>query len=380
MKTLLSALLMPETAPTINDIGALLLFFDSLSYYRPTESGPAENEKDDLFRDLCTGYAPAPLDEDLNRFNRLLHELENSRSDDLARLFASAKSPITTGEVRDRTETTTGGILTALHADTNKAAHIQYKERLWQARLVLKLAEILDRREREVREGLAHITSAEKKIFSSLEGGGDTDQADFEQFSDLEQLSGRTEYSEACSTGASSMLASIRLKAWTELFLIDSSPDRPFILALTNSDYGSSILDGYENLWRKIPEKLFSLSIPSIPGLGSNESVNKQYFLRKSKLYSSVHEQLEYFNNILVQAGNQGKTSGFNIHPGHVEAWEKAVKIEFPESASGSRKLDFYCFPGSPPGVLLQKLFSHGLPGSASGEKSSAAILAVLHV
>jgi len=380
MKTLLSALLMPETAPTIHDIGGLLLFFDSLSYYRPTESSPADSEKSDLFQDLCAVYAPAPLGEDLNRFNRLLHELENSRPDDLARLFASAKSPIATGEVRDKTETTSGGVLDALYTDTAQTAHIQYKERLWQARLVLKLAEFFDRREREVREGLSHISSTEKKIFSFLEGDDDTDQEDLKQSSDLEQLVRQTDFSDVHSTGTSSMLASLRLKAWSELFLIDSSPQRPFIWALTNPDCGGSILDGYENVWKKIPEKLFSLSIPSIPGLGSNEPVNKQYFLRKNKLRSTLHDQLEYFNNILIQASNQEKATGCNIQPEHIEAWEKAIKIEFPESAPCSRKLDFYCFPGTPPGVLLQKLFHLGPLGSASGQENSAAILAVLHV
>ena len=369
---------MPETAPTIHDIGSLLLFFDSLSYYRPTESDSAAIEEEDLFRDLCIGYAPAPLGEDLNRFNRLLRELENSRSDDLARLFASAKSPIATGEVRDKTETTTGGVLAALHADTSKTAHIQYKERLWQARLVLKLAEFFDRREREIREGLAHISSAEKRLFSFLEGD-DSDQADFEQSADLVQLARRTENSESYSTGASSMLVSLRLKAWAELFLADSCSDRPFILTLTNPDCGSSLLDGFENIWRKIPEKLFSLSIPAIPGLGSNESINKQYFFKKNKLHSTVHDQCEHFNNILEQAGNQGETSGLNIHPAHVKAWEQAIKIEFPESAPDSRKLDFYCLPGTPPGVFLQKLFNLEPPDSPSGHKNCAAILAVLH-
>ena len=93
-----------------------------------------------------------------------------------------------------------------------------------------------------------------------------------------------------------------------------------------------------------------------------------------------MHDQREHFNNILLQAGNQGKTSGLNIHPEHVEAWEQAVKIEFPDSASGSRKLDFYCLPGTPPGVFLQKLFNLEPPESPSGHKNCAAILAVLHV
>ena len=367
---------MPETVPTVRDVGSLLLFFDSLSYYLPTEADSVGSADYDLFRDHCIGYAPAPLGVDLNRFNRLLHELENSRADDLARLFASAKSPITTGEVRDNTETTTGNVFTALHTDNNETAHLQYKERLWQARLVLKLAELLDKREREVKEGLAHITSAEKKILSTLEGD-DAFQGDIERSSDLEKTTGRSEYSDTYSTVGSSVLASLKLRAWAELFLTDSSPDRPFILVVSNSDYGSRILDGYENVWHRIPEKIVSLTIPAIPDLGSSGPLNEQYFLRRNKLRTAVRDHFEYFNNILVQTAAKDKKTDSESAPGHAAAWERAVEIEFPESASGSRKLDFYCFPDTPPEILMQKLFHINSPGK--NPRDTAGILAVLH-
>ena len=114
MKPLSSVLLFPETEPSIHDIGKLLSFFKSLSYYLPTESDTECCNDQHFFENLCTGYVPAPLHEDLSRFNHLLREMENSRSDDLARLFSSAQSPIATGQIRDKDEASSGSVLSAM--------------------------------------------------------------------------------------------------------------------------------------------------------------------------------------------------------------------------------------------------------------------------
>ena len=117
MKPLSSVLLFPETDPSLHDIGKLLFFFKSLSYYLPTESDAEGSKEQNLFNNLCTGYVPAPLLEDLNRFNHLLREMENSRSDDLARLFSTAQAPIATGQIRDKDEASRGSVLSALQKE-----------------------------------------------------------------------------------------------------------------------------------------------------------------------------------------------------------------------------------------------------------------------
>jgi hypothetical protein len=78
---------------------------------------------------IINGYVPAPLHEDLTRFNRLVREMANSRPDDLSRLFSSAKSPVATGQIRDKDEASTGNVLAALQKDDAKEAQIQHKER-----------------------------------------------------------------------------------------------------------------------------------------------------------------------------------------------------------------------------------------------------------
>ena len=387
MEPLLSALIFPETKSSIHDIGKLLCFFNSLYYYMPTESDNAGSDDQNLFENLCTGYVPAPLHKDLTRFNRLLHEMENSRADDLARLFSTAKSPIATGQIRDKDEVSSASVLSALQKDNEKKAHIQHKERLWQARLLLKLAETLDKRENEVRRGLARVSSDEQKKFASLEGISEPKLKNHTQFPGLKKLThlGReVNYPEDYSAGASAMLLLLRTKAWAELFLADPSPNRPCAIVTTSLDSGSILLDRHENTYRKPPQKLFSLSIPTFPSLGSSESTNEQYISSRNNLRLAARENLKYFESFLRQAAALQETSSdkypeLNIQPEHIDDWEEKIKLEFPNPATGHQKLDFYCFPGIPTAVLFQKIFNLEPTITVNEQKYTTGILAILH-
>ena len=387
MEPLSSVLLFPETVPSIQDIGKLLFFFKSLSYYLPTESDAEGANDQHIFKNLCTGYVPAPLDEDLSRFNHLLREMENSRSDDLARLFSSAQAPIATGQIRDKDEASRGSVVSAMQQDNGNKAYVEQKERLWQARLIMKLAEILSRRENEVRQGLARVSSKEQNIFASLEGNSETELNDPVQFSDPEepaQLKSKVEYPEDYSAGASAMIIPLRVKAWAELFLADSSASRPRIIVTTSHDSGTILLDRYENTWRKIPQKLFSLSIPTFPGLDSSESINEQYISTRNKLYLAAKEDLEHFESVLREAAvlqdiSSGKDQKLGLLQRHIDDWEEKIKLHFPLPAAGYHQLDFYCFPGISTADLFQKVFNLEPTASDIGQNYTTSILAILH-
>jgi hypothetical protein len=387
MEPLSSVLLFPETEPSIQDIGKLLFFFKSLSYYFPTESDAEGSKDQSLFENICTGYVPAPLGEDLTRFNHLLREMESSRSDDLARLFSSAQAPITTGQIRDKDEVSSSSVLSALQKDNGNKASVQQKERLWQARLILKLAEMLDRREKEVRQGLARITSDEQKIFASLEGDGETESKDLAQVSDQEKSARRQnkiKYPEDYSVGESAMLMPLRIKAWAELFLADSHASRPSIIVTTSPDSASILLDGYESNWSKTAQELFSLSIPPFSGLDTSDSANEQFISSRDKLRQAAQENLTHFESVLREAADLQNTSSgmhpeLNLLQKHVAAWEDKIKVEFPTPVSGHQKLTFYCFPGISSTALFQRLFYLEPITSADEHDFTTSILAILH-
>ena len=387
MKSLPSALILPETEPSIHDIANLLFFFNSLSYYLPTETDTEGLIGKNLFKNLCTGYASAPLHDDLSRFNRLVGEMENSRPDDLARHFSSAQSPIATGQIRDRDEASAASVASALQKDNDKINHARYRERLWQARLILKLAEILDRRENEVTQGMARISTDEQKIFNSLEGLNGAEDKNSPHFPDLEKIKppgGKNGHPTGYSSPGSPMLIPIRIKAWAELFLADSSPGRPFILVTPNPDSGSIILDRYENIYDHQPQKLFSLSVPTVRGLGSSDSVDEYYITRRMKLLFAAKENLEFFEDFLRDIALSVTTSSYRNKElskltEHIAAWEKLIKKDFPDPATVNRKLVFYSFPGVATENLLQRLFHLESTASASDQGYVTSILAILH-
>jgi hypothetical protein len=387
MESLSSALILPDTEPSIHDIAKLLFFFNSLTYYLATETDTESPIGEKLFKNCCTGYAPAPLHEDLNRFKRLLSEMENGRPDDFARLFSSEQSPIATGQIRDRDESSADSVVSALHNDDDKKKHASYRERLWQARLILKLAEMFDKKVREVTQGLARISKDEQKIFASLEGLNGTETAGTEQSLDFEKLGQpekKTEnYADHPSTGPSTLVP-IRLKAWTELFLADSSPDRPFILVTPSPECGSTILDRYENICDSQPQKLFSLSVPTVPGLGFSDSTYEHYTASRKEFRLAAEDNLKHFGKFLRETALSTATStdshkDMSKLAEHIAAWEELIQVDFFDPATINRKLVFYSFPGITPESLLQRLFHLESTVSDDNKGFTTSVLAILH-
>jgi hypothetical protein len=386
MEHVISALIFPETEPARHGVAQLLLFFDALSYYLPTEPDGTKGRDKDFFTNLCTGHAPAPLGDDLARFNRLLRDMETSRPDELSRLFSAAKAPVANGQVRDQDETSAGSVYSALHKDAEMKTRIQYKERLWQARLILKLAEMLDRREAEIRQGLVQISSVEQKLFASLAGPGDAATTDLAELDSR----GKLRYPEpvdippdALSLGTSALLIPLRLKAWAELFLADSPDQHPLILVATNPECGSILLDGFENTWRRDAKKLFSLSIPTVDPTGMEGSWD-QYLASRNTFRDAVQVNMEYFGRFLQKTAALAGPAPDNPEEiptlmENLSAWEQKAKMHFPGPQKGNKKLHIYCFPGIASAELFQRLFHLHGQGETNKQKYRTALLAILN-
>ncbi len=357
-----------------------LIFFDALSYFLPTESDGPCNKDNIFFKTQCTGYVPAPLGDDLVRFNRLLREMETSRPGEFSRLFSAANAPVATGQIRDRDETSAGSIYSALHADAETKTKMQHKERLWQARLVLKLAEMLDRKENEVRQGLERISSVEQKVFASLEGLNGPEPDDL-AVSDRSKKNVGIPQAPPLKTSA--LLNPLRVKAWAELYLAASSDQHPLILVTANPESGSTLLDGYETTWRRDPEKLFSLSIPAVHPAGIDGTWD-QYLTFRNTFREAAQVNLEYFAKFLQKTARLAGSALDNqeeisILSENVSAWEQKVKIHFPGTKTGFKKLVFYCFPGISLAELFQKLFHREGSVPTSKREHPTGLLAILN-
>jgi hypothetical protein len=383
MEHVSSALIFPDTEPSPHAVAKLLIFFDALSYYLPTESGEVDIN---FFSNLCTGYAPAPLGDDLSRFNRLLRELETSRPDEFSRLFSTAKAPVATGEVRDQDEISAATVYSALQHDADINTNIQYRERLWQARLVLKLAEILDRKETEVRQGLAQVSSAEHNVFAALEGhaGAETDDlADLNSADIYPQQKSQQIQIDEHAVGASELLIPLRAKAWAELYLADPSIRLPDILTTANPESGAILLDGYENTWDREPRKLFSLNVPVV-NLTNAEKKFEKYLISRNTFREAAKKNLEYFAQFLQQLA--GFTEPFvdnqkdiSLLAENISAWEEKIKVHFSGAETDFNKISFYCFPGTSIADLFQRLFHLKGKAPANRREHQTGLLAILN-
>lgn len=386
MKNITAALIFPETEPSVPGMAKLLVFFDALSYYLPTESDGSNNRGNKFLTNLCTAYAPAPLGEDLSRFCRLLREMETGRPDEIVRLFSAASAPIASGQVRDQDEISAGSVYSALQKDTETKTGILNKERLWQARLILKLAEMLIKKEAEVKLGLEQAATVEQKILSSLKGSGEMETG---TLADLNNH-GKPQYPEAARIlpeegflEASDLLIPLRVKAWAELYLADSLYPNPLILVTTIPESGALLLDGYENIWGRDAKKLFSLSIPAVSPSGMKDTWD-QYLESRNTFRVAAKENMQCFAQFLQEkasmAGSAPTCHEDTMLAENVSAWEKKVKMHFPDTEADFKKLDFYCLPNISFTEMFQRLFL--LEGPVPGNKAqhSTALVAILNL
>ena len=379
-----SALLFPDTVPIQHNIAGLLYFFNTVTYYLPVEPDgkPAEPEQQ-LLHGLCTGYAPAPLGNDLDRFNRLIRELGTYRSEELTRLFSFAKTEITIGQLRDREESSAGTLLAALHKTPESSRSELLRERLWQARLVLKLAEILNRKEAEISNGLAAVAEIEQKLYGSLQGA-DEPEADevvptpgFDPRQPGNNSPGRQR---DLLPSQADLLIPLRLKAWAELFLHDAIKQHPYILTTGHRDAAARLIDGCENIFHKQPTRLLSLALPIHAAIVAKSETEGEFVNRREEL----HDSLAAIHQFLMDtAGLTGIGPDTIATPPTIEkevaAWNESIHRMFPGSSENSNSLDFYCFPAISMEQLFQRLFHLDDPGTKAKTGYPTGIIAVVN-
>lgn len=162
--TSLTALFFPETSPEPEQLPQLLFFFDTIHHYQASEEPAAAP---DPWRHLCPGYPPLPFHEELPRFTQLIRELKGNEGE-----FYSGQLTAMASRFSDRPdETNVRSLISSLSgpgepvaAQEDKRKQREKREELWQARLLLKLAEILRQEERELAQEMAAVAAREQEL------------------------------------------------------------------------------------------------------------------------------------------------------------------------------------------------------------------------
>ena len=153
------------------------------------------------------------------------------------------------------------------------------------------------------------------------------------------------------------------------------------MLVTANPESGAMLLDGYENVWRRDADKLFSLSIPA-DNPADMGGTGDQYLAARNAFREAARDNMKYLAGFLQEtasvAGSGPPAREDSGLAENVSAWEGKVKGHFPGTETGFKKLDFYCFPTISCAELFQRLFHLEAPVPANTPKPPAALLAIL--
>lgn len=338
----LSALYFPETG-IVNELTRdLLIFFETLSFYNITESSPQTDQKIFFDKKLCINRNPIALGDDLPRFQQLLHDLKGHENE----YYGGYLSSLSAGFSQDRDEASVWQLVSRMMKGAAKSEIDNVETKIvWQAMLLLKLAEMLTQEEQEVSQGLRSIANQQEQLLKNLKGDDrEIDDLKFPAFDvqfpsqpppiNVEQLT----------------------KAWGQLFVRDNAKKLPAILATAQQDAASLLLDTYEEIFDKKPLLLCSLEVPDL------RSVHDKDYIEKRKLFQeAAQEQIKSFSKIFTRIANDKtpkpiSADSLDVLEKNSNLWFDNLIDCFGKQAHAMRHLNFFLLEGCSLFSLFQKI------------------------
>jgi len=233
-----STLILPDTIPQEDSLRQLLLYFETIFLYSPMEDIPERLPLE--FRSLCRHYAPVPFGEALQNFQQLIRDMTANR----AEYYGCGLSAIS-AKANAVDEESVWRLISRLSPQAaNNARH----ETLLQARLLLSLAEVRDREEKEIELTLAEIDGKGQSMLHGLTEEDEEEDVEMPSFSSED----RQQSDEALEK---------RLRAWAHLFLADERMGNHWLVSTTPTVL--AILADYASTQMNVgPNRLLSLPLP----------------------------------------------------------------------------------------------------------------------
>jgi hypothetical protein len=359
----LSAVIFPDTVLSERICIPLVPVFQPLVYLQPVENDPGAGQatsafcEDMLRQSFCRVLVPAPLGEDRERFLRLVSDLHTRRDDYAAQLGHLTLAGISSAS-RKKSETKSSivGSLLAGHGIRDEG-NDRRNLLLWQARLLLKLAEMFAADQEEVRQEIQRIREKEQGLFSGLREDGENP---FSLPAGLDPV------------GIDATALQRQRKAWARLLLLgEAGNDIPHIVLSPDRDGVDLLIEEYEKRMDRPPMYLGQITLPAAypEPVGFVEQV-RRFREEGAELLARLQERLNG-QTVHYSAG------GFSEE--EQDAWNALLERFFPAARCRRARLSLYaCLDCS-----ARQLFSNAfapeerelLPASESG---SGFVLGVL--
>ncbi len=291
------AYIFPDARPKDNMLHPLVQLFRQIVHLAPVENDLPEALPPLAEALLAQGQlrfdCPAPLGNDRARFVSLINEIRH-RPADYAGLALSGFGAPETAESRN-------AIISAIRRQQSGMAEQKWDEALWQVRLVLKLGEIVEQREEEIRQSLRQVALREQSLLQAL----------------------RDEQTAAASSGldrpAESRRSRLRLKAWRKLLAASSGPLLSNLFITADHEAFAAVMEegGAE------ARQMVTLSLPAHPAAGSFAAAQRQDFRQAAaEMISSLPASFAH------------------------QAWETLLEQHYPAAEHGRCRLFLHLLPG----------------------------------
>ena len=319
----------------------LFLLLAKIHLIKPVEAAPAKSGKESpdnfIKSGFCQEHTPCPLGEDRNRFLRLIDDISHRQDDYAAQLsslvLASQSSVLSDDEDSER------AIISSLH---NPEQVLQKKqqtgkdEKLWQARLVLAIGELLDSEEEEIARNLAVLDDEQAELFKQLHGEGDDIEVDELSNSPFAALTQVERHIGAAHSGN----VKKRFMAWKTLFLESELQDCEIFLS-GSQDAGDILLELYEQKTGLTAPLFAGLELPGLIGTSSAQAVQAVLAFREDN-QELMGRIAEIFAEMIHEKNfDTGKSSFQAIS----DAWNDQLETAFPERQFGRTAVSCYLLP-----------------------------------
>ncbi|GAB6192696.1 hypothetical protein [Desulfocastanea catecholica] len=318
----------------------IFLLFQKMHLIRPVEddsAGSGEESSDSFIKSgFCQVHTPCPLGENRDRFVHLVADISRRKDDyaaQLSSLILAGTSSLSAQD--DDSERAIRSSLFSPDAEKVKVMQEDKDSKLWQARLVLAIAEILDREEEEIARNLAMLEDDQAELFKELHG--DIDELEENPFAELSRL-------ESNLGAANSGNMKKRCNAWKTLFLEGNMGECEIFLT-TSQDAGDLLLESYEKKTNQPALLAATLALPGLIGWNSAEAYQSVLKFRdqNSELLLHIHA---YLNDLMQQDTCTQQDTASTAFTALAEQWHGQLETIFPTEQFGRIPVKCYVFPG----------------------------------
>ncbi len=336
----LNSLYFPETILPRHQRNTLLLLPDSLHFLQPIEKDESVN--DDLFMEkgICQVHTPSPLKKDRDRFLSLIREIQEHKSSNAEQFSSLTLAALSESQQRgdQNHRTIMTSLLDGRTIENAEDDDDQQEAKLWQARLILTLAEILDKEEAELAENFSDIDETELNIFQELRGemdaGAGIEEEQDDPFAALTRIRAKMNQQRPGTIKR-------RLQAWKTFYASGTVPEPFWFWMSSLEEAGDLLISDYEEASGRNAVPLLRLTLPNQMMMRDKDALKQlaAFHEEADKTRKEIIEKLQK----IVQQSHLDLVDPVALLPDAgvlARDWNELVEYHFPEERFGRKKLD----------------------------------------